>query len=194
MFGLFKRKAAPVGPNRSVLIPRIRTCEFLKALQRRNIPTDHAPYTEPLAADLLVTFAFDLPGTYLMASNADIRQLGVPVAEVRALAVANLKRQIPTIKFVQHGPVCRIVTPVENMEACTLLDRTFWEQIARDTGGEVVASAPSRDVVLFCDGGSVEDIAALRRSAAEALMNAARNALSDRLLVWRGGSWIENAR
>ena len=111
MFGWFKKKkAAPTGPDRSTLVPRIKTLHFTAALKSMNIPEDQLPFTEPLVADLLVTYAFDLPGVFQMASGASISELGIRREEVRDIAIANLKRQLPQIGSADHGPVRRIVT------------------------------------------------------------------------------------
>ena len=45
-----------------------------------------------------------------MASRAALAELGVEPDEIRGLAIANLKRQLPEIGFVDRGPVLRIVT------------------------------------------------------------------------------------
>ena len=191
MFGWFKKKStAPTEPDRSTLVPRIKTHQFTAALKGMNVPEDQLPYTEPLVADLLVTYAFDLPGMFQMASGAAIRELGIRPEEARGIAVANLKRQLPEIGFAEHGPVSRIVTG-ENLEACTLLAETFWDQIAAETDGEVVVSVPSRDVVLFCGSNSADGIAVLRAIAAEVLQEETTHGLTERLLVRRAGRWVE---
>jgi uncharacterized protein YtpQ (UPF0354 family) len=191
MFGWFKKKN-PVAaePDRSTLVARIKTLQFTAALKGMNIPEDQLPYTEPLVADLLVTYAFDLPGMFQMASGAAIAELGIRPEEVRAVAVANLKRQLPQIGSAEHGPARRIVTG-ENMEACTILAGPYWDQIAAETEGEVVVAVPSRDVVLFCSSKSAEGIAALRAASAEVLQEETTHRLTERLLVWRGGRWAE---
>src|SRR5262249_46797070 len=92
MFGWFKKKpTAPAEPDRSTLVPRIKTLQFTAALKGMDIPADQLPYTEPLVADLLVTYAFDLPGMFRMASGAAIAELGIRPEEARSLAIANLK-------------------------------------------------------------------------------------------------------
>jgi uncharacterized protein YtpQ (UPF0354 family) len=191
MFGWFKKKTpVPAGPDRSSLVPRIKTLQFTAALKEMDIPQDQLPYTEPLVADLLVSYAFDLPGMFQMASGAAIAELGIRPDEARSLAVANLKRQLPQIGSADHGPIRRVVTG-ENLEACTLLAGPFWEQVAADMPGEVVVAVPSRDVLLFCSSRSTEGIALLRALSAEVLQKESTHALTDRLFVWRGGLWEE---
>src|ERR1700722_8155742 len=191
MFGWFKKKnSVAAEPDRSTLVPRIKTLLFTAALKGMNIPEDQLPYTEPLVADLLVTYAFDLPGMFQMASASAIAELGIRPDEARAVAVANLKRQIPEIGFAEQGPIRRMVTG-ENLEACTILAGPFWDQTAAETKGDVVIAVPSRDVVLFCSSKSAEGIAALRAASGKVLREETTHGLTERLLVWRGGRWAE---
>jgi hypothetical protein len=67
-FGKSKKTYVPAEPDRSTLVPRIKTPEFLAALRQMQIPADQMPYTEPLVADLLVAYAFDLPDSFQMAN------------------------------------------------------------------------------------------------------------------------------
>src|SRR5262249_6663898 len=84
-------------PDRKNIVPRLKTTEFTKALREMKIPADQMPYTEPFAADLLVTYAFDLPGLFQMASNEMIDELGVARDELRELAITNLRRQLKEV-------------------------------------------------------------------------------------------------
>jgi uncharacterized protein YtpQ (UPF0354 family) len=82
----------------------------------------------------------------------------------------------------------RVVTG-NNLEACTLLATTWWEQMATQVPGEIVAAVPSRDVVLFCSSKSREGLATLMSVSAEVLQRETTHALTNRLLVWRNGKW-----
>ena len=138
---------------------------------------------------MIVTYAFDLPDTFQMASFDAIAELGIPLPEVRQIAVANLKRNLPQIGFADHGPFRRIVTG-ENLEACTLLATSFWDQIADETDGEIVVAVPNRDLVLFCGNRSIEGVKALREAVAEVLAEDDNHNLSEHLFAWRGQRWV----
>jgi uncharacterized protein YtpQ (UPF0354 family) len=189
MFGKpAKKPVAQANPDRSTLVPRIKHLNFTAALKAMNIPADQLPYTEPLVADLLVTYAFDLPGLFQMASQAALAAAGIAPAEARDVAIGNLKKQLPGIGVQEHGPVCSVVTG-NNLEACTLLATTWWEQMATQIPGEIVAAVPSRDVLLFCSSQSLEGLAALKSVSSEVLQQETTHALTSRLLVWRKGQW-----
>src|SRR5262249_23307121 len=63
-----KRKQDDEYPDRSTIVPRIKHRQFLKSLRDMDVPDDQMPVTEPLVADLLVTYAFDLPGMFQMVT------------------------------------------------------------------------------------------------------------------------------
>ena len=65
MFGFFKKKQLPE-PDASQIVPRIKHTNFLQALREMGTGPDDTPVTEPLVADLLVTYAFDLPDMFQM--------------------------------------------------------------------------------------------------------------------------------
>jgi uncharacterized protein YtpQ (UPF0354 family) len=190
MFGKFRKKKSPDEPDQSVLVPRIKPRAFTAALGQMGIPRDQMPYTEPLAADLLVAYAFDMPGLFMMASAAAIAKLGVPPDDVRRTALANLKRQLPEVGVQDLGPVRRVVTG-ENLEACILLAPTFWDEVAEQVEGDVVALAASRDDLLFCGSDSEEGVEALRVLAPELNKAQGNHGLSETLIVWRDGQWAE---
>ena len=148
-------------PDRSMLVPRIKTSAFNDAMKKMKIPADQLPFSEPLVADLVVAYAFDLPGMFQMASLDSILELGIQKEDIRSVAIENLRRSLPEIGATDHGEFQRIVTG-ENLEACTLLAVRFWDQVTEETESEVVVAVPSRDVVLYCSSESEEGS---RRSA-----------------------------
>ncbi len=195
MFGWWKKNGdgmpQPAGSSgRSAIVPRIKNPKFIAALRKMGLSDEQMPVIEPLAADLLVTYAFDLGASFRMASREALAGLGLQPTQLRELAVENLKRILPQIGYYRNGPLRRIATG-ENLEACTLLAGPFWDLIAAEHDGEIVATAPSRDVVLFCSSRAADGLAALREESAEILKVDRRHGISDRLLVWRHERWHE---
>jgi uncharacterized protein YtpQ (UPF0354 family) len=97
---------------------------------------------------------------------------------------------MPEVGYQDLGPFRQIVA-TENLQACVLLADRFWEQVADETEGEVVAVVPHRDVLLFCssrDEVSIKGIAAIAEST---LAEGDRHSLSSALLVWRDNRWTE---
>jgi hypothetical protein len=56
--------------------------------------------------------------------------------------------------------------------------------------GEIVASVPTRDVLLYCSSHSAEGMHALREYTDEVHDSETTHALSKCLLVWRDGKWV----
>ncbi|MEO6809566.1 MAG: DUF1444 family protein, partial [Isosphaeraceae bacterium] len=187
MFG-FRKKSRGEELDRSTIVPRIKHTNFLNALRDRGIPHDQMPVTEPLVADLLITYAFDLPGMFKMASLTDLTRLSIEPAELRELAIANLKRQLPQIAIAEAPPLKRIVTG-NDLEACTLLANSFWDDLAGDVPGELVIAVPSRNVVLVC-GSQTEDGLRTMRTLSDTIRSGEPvHGLSEHLLSWQGGTW-----
>lgn len=104
MFEMFKQRKPPTPPtpDRSTLVPRIKALPFKASFGALNLPEEQLPHTEPFVADLLIAYAFDLPGMLRMASRADITRLGLRPEEVRGAAIANLHTKLPEIGFTEQ--------------------------------------------------------------------------------------------
>lgn len=188
MFGFWKRRR-PAELDRATLVPRIKHTNFLNALRDRSIPQDQMPVTEPLVADLLVTYAFDLPDMFKMASVSDLQRLSIEPVELRRLALTNLRKQLPQIGVAEEPPLKRIVTG-QDLEACSLLARSFWEDLAREVPGELVVAVPSRNVVLFCGSQTEGGLGAIQALAEAIRGQEPVHGLSEHLLTWRDGAWV----
>lgn len=193
MFGLFK-KHAPAKPavpalRREQLQPRIKHLNFLKALQAAGVPPDQQPAHSPLCGELIVTYAFDLPDSFMMATPRLVEQAGVSHAELPQLARANLERALPQPQFfVKDG--CGLAVTGEDLEATLLLVDGVWNEMQPNFRGEIVAVAPRRDRLLMCDSANPASVAALREQA-QAFFEEhdGPHRLSTRLMVRRAGKW-----
>ncbi len=176
----------------SLILPRIKHAEFPAELSQTGMPPDQLPMTEPLVGRLVVSYAFDLPQGFMMVRQQDLVQLGISQDRLRKLALDNLKQRMPEITVQFHGEsgeVRRVITG-NHFEACTLLAPAFWATIAEQTAGELVVSAPTRDIVVFCSSESPVGLAALAVVANEMMRLEPGHALSNELFVWRGGEWL----
>ena len=188
VFGLFKKRKAEPQLDPSQIVPRIKNTQFTAALASAGVPQDQMPITEPLVADLLVTYAFDLPSTFIMATPSHLSELGIEPASLRNLAIENIKCQIPNISLQQSGSVFRAATG-NNLDACTLLSRNLWTNHAQQMNGKLVAAVPNRDMVLFCDSDSEDGIRQMREITEQAFEAGGTHALTKTFLIWSGDGW-----
>ena len=148
MFGLFKKKPEVVTQpdDPSLIVPRIKHVNFLAAVRERVKNPDDLPVTEPLVADLLVTYAFDMPETFLMMRARDMQRLGLSAAQLRATAIANLKQRLGNMGREGEPPLMRMVTG-NGLESCVLLMDDFWQKLAGQIPPEIVVGVPTRDLL-----------------------------------------------
>lgn len=196
MFGLFK-KAPPAAPalpplRAQQLQPRIKNVQFAKELQEAGVPAEQMPALTPLCGELVVTYAFDLPDSFIMATPPLLRDAGISADAVAKVAAENLQGALLPVNFFGKGDGVRLVKCGGNLEATLLLVDRFWDFARNDmqAAGELIVAAPRRDCVAICDGADPAAVAALRERAEE-LFNEHDDAhrLSTQLMVRGDGGW-----
>jgi len=147
MFSLFKKKT--VEPAHVVVVPRIKHTRFLEAAAALpGMVEETAPLAEPLAGDLLVTYAVDTGPAFEMVSAASLEKYGLERNSLRMRARTSAKPALRSVNRRTDGVVHEL-TADNNMAACTILFAEFWDQIEREQGGPVIAIFPHRDRVYF---------------------------------------------
>ena len=193
MFGIFKKKQ-PVEPDASRIVPRIKHTNFLHALRDIGTGPNDTPFTEPLVADLLITYAFDLPELFEMVRPIDCQRLGLVLAQLRQIAVANLRKQIGEIQaedFAEgklSSPLLSLSTG-NDLEACLLLLNDIWEPFSRQVRGELVVAVPTRDLVFVTGSQSPDALEFVRAVVDEARNREKTHSLTRHLLVRKSGRW-----
>lgn len=191
MFGFFRKRSSPaMGPGVEQIVPRIKHRNFELMLEKAGVPDYQRPFTLRFVADLVVTYAFDVPGMFRMVTPADLERLRLPVEELREVALSNLQREIPDIGMRQGQHVFQVVTG-NDLEACVLLADELWEEWAHAFPGGIVAAVPSRDVLVVCDGQSADGIAALKETIGHVFQKETNHALTKSLLQWTNRRWRE---
>lgn len=194
MFDLFKKKPTPAptpAVSRDTLVPRIRHIDFLKALQTHGIPPEQMPVTLPLCGELILTYAFDLPEQFVMATPPFLAQAGVSPDEVDTLARANLKGRFSAQLLRTDHDGLMAVQAGDGFEAVLLILDAFWDQHVRSVvAGDIVSAAPRRDVLLIADAAIAGAVDALREQAAAVLRGSQdAHGLSAQAMVRRDGRW-----
>jgi len=189
MFGLSKGKPEVARPDASFIVPRIKHTNFIVALRDIVKSEDDAAVTEPLVADLIVSYAFDLPEMFQMVCLRDVKRLGLSQERLRAIAVTNLKQRLGNIGREGEPPVMKMVVG-NNLEACVLLVDEIWQSLASKIPPEIVIGLPTRDVLFVSSSHSGKGgIQLLRKAVNEARRGDNTHWLSEHLLVRRADKW-----
>ena len=174
---------------RNALVPRIKPLAFERTLRDYGIPHEKMPLIEPLVGELLVAYAFDLPGHVMTANLANIARIGISPDEVHALAMRNLKARLPPIEYSASHGVFLAVTG-RDLEACLLLADNVWEDAAVRFKRGFVVCAPRRDCLLVSEGDTAEAIAAIRHAARDIVAKQDdAHGLSMQLMSRAGRQW-----
>jgi len=179
--------------DRSLIVPIVKDRQWFAAsqasLRARGISGAPEFVSEPYNDDLVVFYAEDSPKNirYLIPQRLD--EAGISRGELRALAVANLKRMLPKIEM-HNGPLVSMITAGGSYEASLLLMDEIWSQPALRAAvdGDVVVAIPARDLLFFTGSRSPAGIARLREIATKSLKQASYT-LTDTLFVRRNGKF-----
>jgi uncharacterized protein YtpQ (UPF0354 family) len=187
MFGFGKKKKQSTEPTKSNIVPRIRHKGFIDGIKAAGVPDDQLPVIEPFVDDMVVTYAFDLPGIIQMVSPGNLADLGLRPQGLRKVALENMVRD-KQIGVEEIDPVFRIVMG-DNLEATSLLARGFWNDVEKELSGDLVMTVPSRDVVYFCDSATDEAVWLMNDMAGQTREQEEGEVLSDKLFIWKNEKW-----
>jgi hypothetical protein len=147
--------------------------------------------SEDLVGELLVLYAFDLPGLFEYLSERDRKALGLDMADLRSLAVRNLTRRRSRPQTLQGSNPVVMLRLDGDLEASLLLVDRLWPQLARGLAGETIVAVPSRDVLAISGTEVTGGVEALRRAVQIGWERPTNRKLllTRSLLVRRGASW-----
>lgn len=194
MFGLFK-KSPPASElpqlGAEQLQPRIKHIHFTQALKEAGVPTEQFPAITPLCGELVTTYAFDLPDSFVMATPSLLQQAQLSAADCAKVGAGNLLRNMGEVIFLEKDG-CRLAQCGGDLEATLLLVDAFWDHVRSDMQikAEVLAAAPRRNRLLMCDSADPAAILALRAQA-RSLFDERDDGhrLSTQIMTRRNGGW-----
>jgi hypothetical protein len=177
------------------LIPILKGVAWLndaKKMVQQQSPADKLEENQiasiPFVADMHIAFAFDRPSSMAFATVGMLKDAGANVDEkLIELAKEHLRERLPPVN-VQRGPASCMVTCGGNFEASVLLFDDLVDEIAKLFEGELIAIAPSRDVLMFTGSqveAGLEEILEIARRVQEG----GNYLLSSIPIVRRNGSW-----
>ncbi len=182
---------APDGPHDPAMIVPVIKRSVKMSEEAIRLPERDAPIDEYLAGDLLVMYAFDLPGRFQFVARRHCEALGLDSGELRGLSVRNLvnRRRKPQIKQTDR---CAMFVLDGDLEASLLLVDMLWAQLAAQIPGELIAAVPTRDTLAFTGADVDGGVAVLKYAVRRVWENPDTNRkllLTPSLLIRQGTSW-----
>lgn len=200
MFGLFrKRQAAPetvpqsaAGVSEDVLATIVPVVKVIvpdeEGPRSLDIPETEAPISRPFVSDLVVLYAEDEPSHFQFISRRRLNELGLSEEGLHLRALLNLPERPPKVEV--HGtPPRQMVVAGGNFEATLLLYDGLWDQLAKSVSGELLAVAPSRDL-LFVSDSAWEGAREFLTGVASKELEDKSHMLSKRILRRTSGKWV----
>ncbi|MGB3148407.1 MAG: DUF1444 family protein [Paracoccaceae bacterium] len=178
----FAGSAEKADRDRSSILPVIRPTAMMKEL-----PDASELATLPFAADLSVFFVFDSPDEMSFVLQSEVKELSGDQDDLLRLAQQNFSAL--DVKPVVDGEGPYFVTLDGNYEATVLLDTAFWKT-QEEALGEVIVAPLARDLVLFADR-SIPGQEDIMRDLIAKYIDQVAYPLTDRLLLWNDGGWVE---
>jgi uncharacterized protein YtpQ (UPF0354 family) len=168
---------------REQVIPIVKDSGYMSMFK----PEDK-PQCEHLCGDLWLVYAEDLPDKISSLNRERVREAGIAESEIRELARNNLRRIIPNVEHHGDGPWFLLSAGSDYTASLLLLDE-IWNELAESVEGEIVATAPARDVVLYTGSQSREGLAAIREQAAH-VVQTGNYVISTTLVTRVNQKWI----
>jgi uncharacterized protein YtpQ (UPF0354 family) len=171
------KKKGPAGRLEDI-VPLVRGGEYARV---------QGGLSEPLAGDLWVVYAYNLPEMFVPVRDVDLKTWKLSKAQLRARAVENLRRQLPPVER-EGGKGRWMFVAGGNFEASLLMVDSVWKDIAPHITGDPVVAVPARELVFVTGSRDAEGLETVRAIATDAFSKV-EYPLSPRLLIRRGGKW-----
>ena len=138
--------------------------------------------------DLVVVYGLDSPTAIQYVNRSSFEVSGVPRAELRSIAIENLRRLVPNIE-VHKGAVVSMITAGGDYEASLLLLDEVWRGDKVSVEGDMLVTIPARDVLLFAGSntpGAVEQL----RTMGDKFAKQGGHTLTPTLFVRQDGRFV----
>ncbi len=178
--------------DRSRIVPVIKDRQWLEdqrsAFRARGIEQEHV--AERFNNELAIVYVEDDPTRmrYIMTGE----DIGIARAELRALAVENLKRILPKIEMRGVGELSMLSAGGDYEPSLLLID-DIWSSGQIKVPGDIVVAVPARDVLLVTGSRSRLGLKGIRELAAKFRAQGPYG-LTDTLFVYRNGRFTKFGR
>lgn len=185
---VYRDRTAP--PSKAAVRIIVRTKTYLAATQA-TMPKDGAKLQpRPLAGDLVMLPALDMPRTIKMLDEKDNAALGLSADEIFKLGFDNLRKQLKPLMSVAKVTGADQIGELsgDTYHSSRLALFESWSPLAKVHGGKLVVAAPASDMVLYAGDDLPKAIEALRTLVKTAAARAPAP-LSNELLRWTPQRW-----
>jgi hypothetical protein len=141
---------------------------------------------QKFAGDLWWVYVVDEPRGMRIINNKLMKQLGMTIEQLHALAVANLAGQYPKLQFTELTPGLWTIEPGDYLDSARLALTDQWRAEAKKRGGTLIASVPARSRVFVSNDPKLR--AGFDKITAKAFAEE-DHPLSQVVLVWTDKGW-----
>jgi uncharacterized protein YtpQ (UPF0354 family) len=176
------------GLDRERIVPVIKGTAFVTSttemLRKRGQPFTlvHESYNP----ELVILYAEDRAGSMRYLTEDNLKELGMSLEELRALAIQNLRRLIGDSIQLSGQDGVFMMTAGGDYDASLLLAEPIWTSGQVNVSGDIVVAIPVRGALLVTGNDDPEKIKTMREIA-RVLSHQAPYQLTDKLFVFRGG-------
>jgi uncharacterized protein YtpQ (UPF0354 family) len=179
----------PAKLDRARIVPMIKDRAWLDEITGMFAKGNTKPLYEDFNKELVIAYAED--------SDARMRYLGAnedvgDLKDLRARAVANLKRILPKIQMQRHDDVFAVIGAGGSYEPSLLLFDEIWSDGQIKFEGDTVVAIPARDTLLVTGSKSRKGLKVLRGMAEKLVEGPYR--LTATLFVYRDGRFVKFGR
>ncbi len=150
------------------------------------------PVHDPLAGDLIIVYAFDLPRSIRQLQGTDLGLLEVAPEELGPLAASNLRRLLPRDQIERKpsaGRAACLWVAGGNYESSLLVLPELWQEEAAAVEGDLLACVPARDLLVTGDSAD-PTIRELMRRMWEDIAASGDHPISPTILKWTDDGWV----
>ena len=191
----FAKTAENKPVDRNLIVPVIKDWAWLadtrKAMRERGAAEKDIPeyVSEPLNTELVIVYAEDSPQTVSYLTAKTLATAGLKKEELRALAIANLRKLLPKVEAKGSNGVY-FMSAGGAYEASLLLFEDIWREKRMKVEGDYVVAVPSRETLLITGSGETEGLKKVRELAKSTAAESPYHLTAD-LFVYRKGKFVK---
>ena len=185
----FKSKPKTLTPTNPLVVPRIKQATHFNQMLESTLGTKEQsrPIVEPIAGDMIATYAIDAGVMYKMVSPSSLKEYGLEQSALHPMAITNASPFIKQARITQIRKLYQLHAE-ENMAACSILFPALWREWEQKAGGKLVVAFPHRDLVIYTRKDCAEGVEDLKIALSEQDF-AETHALSRLFYELNGDQW-----